>query len=246
MNNELKLSLIERYRETIKERYRFEKIKDDKQLPSFFTQEVLDELRDFFLDNLYPDEKRRKTLDASFKRLASYINNPLKIWGILGSLTSAIFTFGTLFPKAVFAGIETLHTHTIARNFEEMLLAAATQRNLKPPINDSELKQCIANLPEKDILTFVEKLSSLFTMITDTKMLDKTIKILNNVADKMKSQPNTYDKEDVQAILLGVDILERGSVLMLQFSEAEKLELVNFVAYIEMKFVNSVRAEYKS
>jgi hypothetical protein len=245
MNKKLKLSLIERYRETIDERYSFNNIKNDTKLPKFFTQAKADELRIFFLQNLYPEPKKREELDAAFARLEGYVNDPAKIWGILGSLTTAIFRFGILFPKAIKAGIETLHTHTTARNFEQMLLDAANKRNLKPPVSKSQLLECIADIPEKKIKQFIDELGNLFLNITDTKMLEKTISILEDVAENMKHQNKTYDDSDVHAIMLGVNILKKGNELMKQYNEDEKKAIVDFVAYNELKFVNAIKAANK-
>lgn len=245
MSQKLKLSLIERYRETIDERYSFDNIKADKKLPIFFTQSKADELRSFFLQNLYPEAKKREELDAAFARLEGYVNDSAKIWGILGSLTAAIFRFGIQFPKAIKAGIETLHTHTTARNFEQMLLNAALKRKLKPPVTQAQLFDCITDIPEKKIKQFIDELGNLFLIITDTKMLEKTIGILEDVAAKMKTHTKTYDESDVHAIMLGVNILKKGNELMKQYSEEEKKAIVDFVAYNELKFVNAIKAAKK-
>lgn len=238
---ELKSELIEQYRETIKERYQFKSIKKDENLPSFFTKEKADELLYFFLDNLYPEVEKRESLDAAFERLAGYVNQPKKIWGILGNLTAAIFKFGIQFPKAVVAGIETLKTHTEARNFEAKLLNAAEYRKLKSPITREDLLLCIADLEEEDIRAFLDSLQNLFLSIANTKMLEKTILILKDVATQMEKHKSTYGKEDIDAILLGVEILEKGNELMKQYSDSEKKEIVDFVAYNEMKFVKATK-----
>ncbi|MBX2901969.1 MAG: hypothetical protein KF872_00340 [Chitinophagales bacterium] len=242
MSQKLKLSLIERYRETIHARYQFSQIKDNKNLPDFFTQEKADELRNFFLQNLYPDINKRQELDAAFARLESYVNDPAKIWGILGNLTAAIFRFGILFPKAIKAGIETLHTHTAARNFEELLLQTALKQNLTAPVTEAQLLQCIADLPQKKIQQFIDELCNLFLIITDTKMLEKTIGILEDVATRMKANTKTYDKNDVQAILLGANILKMGKELMQQYNDHEKKAIVEFIAQTETKFINNIKS----
>lgn len=239
---ELKSDLIQKYRQTINTRYQYKNIKDDENLPAFFTKTKADELRNFFLDNLYPEIERRKSLDAAFERLSGYVNHPAKIWGILGNLTSAIFKFGILFPKAIVAGIETLKTHTEARNFETKLLEAAQARKLKSPITEEQLLSCIADLQAEDIERFLNSLRNLFLAITNTKMLEKTILILKDVAEQMGKHKSTYDQDDINAILLGVEILTKGNVLMKQYNDSEKRAIVDFVAYNEMKFVRDTKA----
>jgi hypothetical protein len=245
MSQSLKLHLIDSYRQTIDHRYRFENIQQHDPLPAFFTQEKANELRNFFLENLYPDSKKREELDAAFSRLESYVSEPAKVWGILGSLTTAIFRFGIQFPKALKVGIETLQTHTTARNFEQMLLEAALKRNLQPPVSEEQLLQCIADLPKEKIHRFIEELSNLFLLITDTSLLRKTIGILEDVAQRMKNQPKTYDDTDINAIMLGINILKKGCELMEKYSDEEKQVIVDFIAQNEYKFIETIYGAYK-
>jgi hypothetical protein len=69
MNTELKNHMIDLYRESINKRYTFENIKKDPNLPKSFTKETVDELRDFFLDNLYSSPKERDKLDKAFSAI---------------------------------------------------------------------------------------------------------------------------------------------------------------------------------
>ncbi|MCS6819394.1 MAG: hypothetical protein RMJ53_09420 [Chitinophagales bacterium] len=245
MSEKLKQSLIERYRETIDARYQFDAIAQDKKFPAIFNRKQADELRTFFLENLYPDPQKRAKLDAAFERLEGYIKEPAKIWGILGNLTSAIFRYGFMFPKAIKAAIETLHTHNTARSFEALLVEAAQKRNIKDTVSEDQLLLCIADLPPERIEQFIDDLSNLFLIISDTAMLEKTISILEDVAAKMRSRKDLYDKNDVEAIMLGAEILKKGNLIMKQYNEEQKKMIVEFIAYNERKFVENSRKKAK-
>lgn len=241
MDKALKNDLINLYRQSISARYDYEKIKKDPKLPKAFTKELTQELLDFFLNNLYTEPKKRDKLDAAFARLESYTSDPAKIWGIMGNLTSAIFRFGFHFPKAIKAGIRTLETHTAASKFESLLIDAAIKHNYAPPLNEGEFMACLSSLPTKQLQGFVDDLGELFLMITDTVLLEKIIAILVDVHDEMKRHTETYDKQDLAAIQLGIDVLTAGNNLMKKYDEDTKAGIVEYVKYSELKFIRSLK-----
>jgi hypothetical protein len=243
MDKALRNELIILYRDSIRKRYDFERVKKDPRLPKKFDKKMADELLAFFLDNLYAEPAKREHLDAAFARLESYTSNPAKIWGLLGNLTSAIFRFGFHFPKAIRAGIKTLETHTAASKFESELMKAAKKKKFKSPISDEQFMECLAAIPTKQLEDFVDDLGALFMTITDSVLLEKIISILYDVHSEMKEQKNTYDKHDLAAIQLGIDVLTAGNVLMSNYDEVTKKEIVDFVSYSELKFTKSLKQQ---
>jgi len=241
MDKSLKHELIVLYRKSIYKRYDFERVKNDPQLPAYFNKAMTDELLNFFLDNLYTEPAKREKLDAAFARLENYTSDPAKIWGLVGNLTSAIFRFGFHFPKAIKAGLKTLETHTAASRFESLLMDAAKKMKLKSPISDEEFLKCLASLPEEQLKGFVDDLAELFLMITDTVLLEKIISILYDVHAEMNRQRDTYDKEDLAAIQLGIDVLSAGNRLMSKYDKKTKQDIVEFVSHNEMKFIKSLK-----
>ncbi len=245
MDVALKNHLIEKYRESIANRYDWETIKNDAQLPEHFNKKLVTELRNFFLENLYMEPAGRDKLDAAFKQLETYIAHPTKVWALLGSLPSAIMRFGLQFPAALKAGMVALKTHTSARHFEDLLLQAAMDRKAKPPLSEAEFHACLAALPKEDLEKFVEELTEFFMMIANVSLMEKTILILQDVLVRMKKDRNVFGPEDVDAIQLGVDILEKSYALLNQYDDDMKKEIVDFVAYNEMSFLESLQAKPK-
>ena len=245
MNYELKIHLIEKYRESIAKRYDFEQIKDDPELPETFTKEVVDELKKYFLENLYSSPDQREKLDEAFERLLGYMTNPSKIWGIIGSLTSGIFRFGLHFPAAIRLGKDTVQTHSAAREFEQLLLEAAEKKKYKIPLTNEQFHECVKAVPRKKVEVFIDELTDLFHVISDIAMLDKTIQILHSVLEQMKVKKNLYDMHDRNAIQLGIDILGKGKKLLEKYDDALKNDIITYVTYAEMKFLNSVHKTKK-
>jgi len=245
MDIKLRNDLIEKYRASIASRYNYDVIKTDKKFPKRFTKELVDELRDFFLDNLYSSPKEREKLDAAFKQLETYVAHPTKVWGLLGSLTTAIFRFGLHFPAAIRTGMASLETHTAARHFEDMLMQAAQEREYKVPLTDEQFNECLKAIPREHLEKFIAQLADLFMAISDTDMLMKTISLLKDVLDIMKSKKNTYGPEDTDAIQLGVDILQKGHHLLAGLDEEVRHQIVEYITYSEMKFIDSVTGTKK-
>jgi len=240
MNKELKDHLIIKYRESITQRYDYDTIKNDPNLPMSFTRETVDEMRNFFLDNLYSMPKEREKLDAAFKQLESYVSNPAKVWGLLGNVAAAIFEFGFHFPSALRTGIVSLQTHTSARNFEANLLQAAVDRKYKAPLTEAQFHECLAALPKEQVNTFIDELTELFKSISDTTLLEKTIHILKNVLKRMGEKKDLYGPDDRSAIQLGINILNKGYKLLSQYDETTKKDIVEYITYSETKFLDSL------
>jgi hypothetical protein len=246
MDIKLRNNLIEKYRESIAARYDYESIKSDKKFPKRFTKELVEELRDFFLENLYSAPKKREKLDAAFKQLETYVAHPTKIWGLLGSITSAIFRFGMHLPGAIRTGMASLETHTAARHFEDMLMQAAQERKYAIPLTDEQFNECLKAIPREHLERFIGQLAELFLAISDTDMLTKTIDLLKDVLNIMKSKKDTYGPEDADAIQLGVDILQKGHHLLSGLDEDMRKQIVEYITYSEMKFVDSIVGAKKS
>ncbi len=245
MDKALRNELIVKYRASIAERYNFDKLENDPKLPEGFTRDTIDQLRDFFLENLYSAPKEREKLDAAFKQLETYVAHPTKIWGLLGNMLSAIFEFGTHFPAAIKIGLSSLKTHTSARQFEEMLLQGAKDKGFGAPMTEEQFYEAMATIPTENLQTFVDDLVTLFSAITDEVMLHKTISILKGVLTRMKEKKNVYGKADVDAIQLGVDILTKGDNLLSKLSPKMKKDLVQYVAYMELEFIKSLHTAPK-
>lgn len=241
MNVKLKNHLIEQYRESIKARYDFDTVKKDKKFPRVFTREMVDELRDFFLENLYSPPSEREKLDAAFKQLETYIAHPTKVWGLLGNLASAVFQFGFHFPSALRTGMTALQTHTTARHFEDMLLQAAIDKNYTVPLTEEQFKECLASLDGELLQQFIGQLTELFMAITDTSLLEKTIQILKDVLARMLKRRDLYGPEDHDAIQLGIDILQKGYDLLSKYDEETKQTIVEFITNNEVKFIESLK-----
>lgn len=245
MNVELKHELINKYRASIAARYNYEALKEELHFPKNFTKEIVDELREFFLQNLYSAPHQREKLDAAFAQLETYVTQPTKIWGLLGNFAAAIFEFGLQFPAALRTGIVSLQTHTTAHRFEEILLQAAVDRNYTPPLTQAQFRECLAVLDPVMLEKLIHELTELFLSISDSVLMEKTIRILKDVLKRMQERKDLYGSADHDAIQLGIDILQAGHQLLSKYDEDMKRAIVEFVTYNETAFIESLQLENK-
>ena len=236
----MKYQLINKYRDIVAKRYEYDEVKKIPGIPDSITPEVVDTLRSYFLQNLYPEPSQRAKLDAAFAELQNYVLHPAKVWDLLGNITSAIFRFGLQFPAAIRAGFISLEAYTSANHFENTLTAAAVAKGVTIPVSDEEFYQCLVAIPKKDLYRFISELEKLFESFTNTELLGKTISIMQDVVDKMKNKPDMYSANEIEAIELGLDIMKKGYGLFVKYDDIMKKEILNLITDNEMNFIEGL------
>lgn len=245
MNKPLRNHLIEKYRKSIRERYDYAMVAKDKRFPKTISRETVEELRAFFLGSLYSSPAQREKLDAAFQQLETYVAHPSKIWALLGNLASAMFQFGFQFPNVLRTGVVALQTHTAARHFEDMMLQAAEDKKFTIPLTDEQFNECLAALDSEMLHKFVGQLTDLFLAITDTDLLEKTVHILHDVLARMKQRKDVYGPDDYDAIQLGIDVLEIGNELIAKHDDVTRKNIVEFITYNELSFIEGLKKKKK-
>lgn len=236
----MKHHLINKYREVVAARYDYKEIKKSVKIPKGITSSMINTLRNYFLTNLYPESVQREKLDAAFTELENYMMHPSKIWNLLGNITSAVFRFGFQFPAAVKAGIVSMEAYTSAKHFENTLTHAALDKGYTIPLTDEEFYSCLTAIPKADLEKFISELEHLFASFTNTELLERTISIMNDVVVKMKSKSDIYGPSEVEAIELGIDIMQKGLELFKTYDDETKQAILDFVTNNERDFLNSL------
>ncbi len=233
--------LIDKYRELINERYQYDTLQAlEVEVPDSITPDVVEGLRYFFLHSVYPEAKQRHELEAAFATLSGYVNQPSKVFGLIGNMASAIFVFGRHLPRAVKAGIISLESFLAAQRLEGYLLKGAQDENLSIPISQDEFMLCLAAIPQKQMDKFIRDVYQLFQTMTDTVLLEKTIKILHSVIKRMKKRPRTYPPDEIAGIKLGIDILQAGHDLFHQWDDDLKQTVAKEILANEQRFLAQV------
>ncbi len=235
--------LIDKYRETIALRYDYAFLSENFELSDKLNEDVVEALRNYFLDCLYPTAVERQKVDDAFESLRSFVQKPAKTWALLGNMASAIFKFGMQFPQALKAGIVSLESYLDAKRFENDLLKAAIEMRLEAPISNEQFEKCIAKLPRRELNLFVSHIISLFQSMANTKLLGKTISIMHDVLSKVKKNKRLYSKDDADGIALGISILQSGYDLFSHYPDSLKSEIISVIRANERRYLERIFAE---
>lgn len=232
--------IINKFREMVTKRYEFEDLAERFDLPPNIDASVISEIREYFLDSIYPEAHKRKELEEAFVGLGSYVRSPRKIWGLLGNMTRAIFQFGRQFPAALRAGMSALDAFMGAKQFEADMVKHAHMHSASPDLTDEQYEKLMAELPRSEVEQFINDVRKLFKIMTNTVLIEKTIHILDNVVETMRHKPNIYPKGEVDGILLGRSILENGFELFSKYDEGTKQLMVEYIFRNEMWYTDYV------
>lgn len=237
--------LIERYRQIIANRYDYDKLTARKPLPEGITKETVEEIRDYFLNSIYPEPAKRHELDAAFAQLQSYVHQPAKVWGILGNLTGAIFRFGTMLPAALKTGIVSMEAFSSAKNFEQTMKKAAIASEYTLPLTDEQFMDCLRNLPREKLDSFALDVGRLFRSMANTQLLSKTIEIMQDVIVKMESKPKLYSTDEIAGINMGLNIMKKGLALFSKYPEKTKDRMVDYIVEHERLFIDEIYFKHR-
>ncbi len=224
----------------IENRYVYSDLKQRFDLPPSITEEVIEEIKTYFLDTIYPHASERKKLETAFKDLADYVHSPRKIWSLFGDMARALFKFGRHFMQALRAGMDSLNSFMGAKNFEQSMAAIANKNGIVPPMTDEDFEETLYQLPREDIEKFIQDVKHLFGAMVNTVLLKKTLDILQHVIETMENKPDVFPQADVDGIKLGKELLQRGYTIFSKYDEPTKNAIVDFIYKNEMWFVDEV------
>lgn len=241
---ELLDEMIEKYRILVAERYEFEALEERFILDESVTPELTDKVKAYFLNYIYPSKEQREILNMAFDDLDKHIKNPTHLLKLLGDAPGIILKFGWQFPKALKAGFQTLKSFKSASKFEKELVRIAKKKKAQLPISNQLFEEIIADLPRHELIEFIDEMEDLLTSLTDSKLLKKTTEILNELVGKMEDD-NFYSEEEIDAMKIGIDILDNGYHLFDNMSKAEKREMIELIIKAENHFIEELEEKYQ-
>lgn len=228
------------YRKLVAERYDYEKVKQQYEIPDFFTEERTLLFKSYFLNHLYPPPEKREALDAAFQNLDSYIKQPEKLLRILLDSGRLIFKYGRHLPKILQAGLKALKSFRAATQMEEKLVQGAQALSLQAPFSTEDIRTLLSRLPLEDLEDFMANNEALFETLQDHKLVTKILDIVEHIIEKMKARPQLYTDLEVDALALGRDIIEQGDLLFAQLTKMEQETILTLTLQIERDFLEGL------
>ncbi len=221
------------YRNVIEQRYQYDNIVHDYEIPESFNKDRVNLFRNYFLDNIYPHPQKRDELEDAFNSLDNYIKHPKKLMKIIIDSSALIFKYGRHLPKILKAGVKALQSFRAATNFENKLVDAAFELELAPPYSPENINEIIQSLSLNDIHQFIENNEALFQTLHDRKLVKKIKEIVDYLITKMKKSPNVYSQEEINGLEIGKKIIVDGDLLFDQLTEEEQHRIFEFVLDME-------------
>ncbi len=244
MNREETLKeIIAGYRDTIGERYQYQKLKNKYEIPTTINEETVNVLRAYFLDYIYPEYEKRQELNDAFESLDDYSKRPEKLLRILMESVKIVFKYGRHLPKVLGAGLKALTSFRAATKFENNLVAEAIRRKISPPYDQSKINRLTGFLSRKEIEQFIDSVQSLFEILHDRVLVGKIKEMLHYLIAKMREKPKIYGADEVRGLEIGMEMLNKGDALFKQLTKEDQQNLIHLVIKIERDVLDEIFQE---
>ena len=177
------------------------------------TDEKLTALRDYFLECIYPASENRDKLDDAFDRMGEIIRSPRRLMPLMTIAFKSVWKLGTMFPSAVAAGRNTLEAYLETRKIESKLIE------------------------------YAQKILKLFEHLSNVKLIQATVEIMDNSKALMESRPDLYHEEELAGFTLGHDVLTRGLELFQSLKKSEFPIIIRGIEVVEIDWYDRIKAE---
>ena len=234
MSKEILLNeIIIGYRNLIEERYQYNLLKEKYDLPESINEEVVQDIKDYFLTYVYPDLEKRTELNEAFSTLDNFIKHPEKLLNLVLPSLKLIFTHGKHLPKIFNAGLKAMKSFRGATKFENAIVQKAIAKNSKPPFTTVKINKLIQLLPYKELEEFMKSTESFFNIIYDKELVDKIKEIIRFLISKMKKKPKTYSQKEIMGLNLALETITKGEEMLNKLTLKDQGILIDFVLQIE-------------
>lgn len=230
---EILQDIIEGYRNSIRERYQYQKLQRHYNIPETIREETVIGFRDFFLDYVYPDFEKRMELDNAFQSLDNFIRQPQKLIQVLLDTSKLIFTYGRHLPKILNTGLKALKSFRAATKFETIFIANAINNNIQPPYDLTKIDRLIGLLSREEIEDFIQTTQSLFETLHNKALMKKIIEIIEYLIVVMKKNKKAYSSSQIKGLEFGLEALKKGNQLFNTLTEKDQELLIVLVTKIE-------------
>ncbi len=243
----LKHAVIDAYREELRDRYSIDNVRRFEEFDPISDQTV-DDLRQYFLECIYPSSADRDRLDEAFDHMGEIIRSPRRLTPLMRMAFRTVWKLGLMFPSAVSAGRHTLEAYLETRKLETKMLEYARRKKYTPEQveNHDVVVQLVANVPEREIVRFRTEVLKLFEALSNVKLLAATVEIMDNSRKLMESRPDLYDEQEMAGFSLGCDVLRRGHALFQKLKPSEFPVIIEGIEVVEIDWYDRIKAEAAS
>lgn len=228
------------YRNVIESRYQYSKLTNNYDFPETINENIVENIKNYFLTYVYPDIKQRNELNEAFSTLDDFIKHPEKLLNLVIDSMKLIFSHGRHLPKIFNAGLKAMKSFRGATVFENNLVKKAIITKLDPPYSIDKINYLISLLSYKDIEEFMRNTEAFFNIIYDKILVKKIKEIIEYLISKMKNKPNVFLEKEIIGLELALTTISKGEELLNQLDEKDQEILISFVLKIEKDNLDNI------
>ncbi|WP_397446827.1 hypothetical protein [Polaribacter sp. R77954] len=228
------------YRNLIKDRYQYHLLKKKYDFPDTINQDIVNDIKNYFLTYVYPDLEKRATLNEAFSTLDDFIKHPEKLLNLVLDSFQLIFTHGKHLPKIFNAGLKAMKSFRGATKFESALVTKAIQKKIEPPYSTEKINALIQFLPYKEIEEFMKNTETFFNIIYDKELVEKIKEIIAFLISKMKKKQKVFSKKEIIGLELALETITKGEEMLNKLNQKDQEILIDFVLQIEKDHIHKI------
>lgn len=225
--------IIISYRNIIEQRYDYDNLSEIYELPKSINKEIVEEIKHYFLEYVYPNIERRNELNEAFNMLDGYIKSPTKLLNILKSSVKLVFKHRKHLGKILNAGLQAMKTFRSATKFENSLVAKVIEKQVKPPFNTKKVNSLIQFLSRKEIDEFINSTEDLFAIMYNKTLVNKIKEVIGFLISEMKKKPKLYSSEEIKGLKIGLEMIDKGERTLDKLSQKNQEFLIQFIIQVE-------------
>lgn len=228
-------------REELRLRYQPEQVRRFPELDALSAARV-NELREFFLSNVYPPPERRARIEAGFEHLQHLLRSPARLRPLLRALAGSLWRLGRKLPAALAAGRGVVDAFERVRGMEGRVLAALPDG----AVTRAAMLQALAAFSNKEIDALIGDLTGLLQQFSQVDMLAAMVDAIGRCKEAMDAYPQTYPEVERAGVALALETVSCALDLFRDIPAAEFALIIRGTALIERNWHDSIREEAKA
>lgn len=241
IHNILHQKTITFLRDEVDRRYRLDYLQEipeleEKGLLEGITQEMVDRVKDFFREVLYPTGEDRETRDTSVDRIMAILNNPGRMLELLPKMPFFVFRYGGSLLTAARAGLQVIASHRLSiriereavENLEDLCREEDLEITAETEIPQELFRRAFARIPERQTEEMISHLKKITRLGMQPRIIEAAKELFHEirkslrndderaavdyafwVMEQLESQVRDHSKELMERLLTIAEIGER-------------------------------------
>ena len=225
--------IIEGHRRLIHSRYDYHRLAQSYDIPEFFKVEEANQLKAFFMEQIYPPLEKRSELNEAFAHLDSFIQSPNKFFALIKDSLRLVIKHGQHLPKIINAALKAMKSYRSAIRIEDHLTRIAINKNMTTPLDIHAMKNLMSELPDQMLQNHQESIWPLYDIITDRNLVNKILEVVNYLLHRMKDRRNVYSEAEIMGVALGRDLIYEANALFQNYTNDQLKEIMELITKVE-------------